>query len=190
MRVFPTLAGMSWPIVKRPIWQTIVNTSVSGRDVPATYWQYPLYEFDLTFTWLEPSDMEQLEGLYLSSYGRAGGFFFDAGAGDDAVQAQAFGVGDGASKTFLLLRSRGTFVQPVDGSFGARSATVNGVAAAATFSDVDGTVTFDAAPANGAALAWTGNYYYACRFKDDSNDFSQIVSQLWELQTLTLRTFR
>lgn len=188
--VFPTLPGLTWPVVKRPVWQTGVATSVSGRDVPSSYWQYPLYEFDLTFSWLDVSDMELLEGLFLSSKGRFGSFFFDAGPGDDTVANQAFGAGDGVTKTFTLVRARGIFTQPIDASFGARSVTVNGAAAAAAFSDADGTVTFTVAPAAGSALAWSGNYYYRCRFKSDSNDFSQFASELWDLGTLTLRTFR
>lgn len=190
MNVFPALSGLMWPIVKRPIAQTDINTSVSLREVRATYVQYPVYEFDLAFEWLDDSDMDQLEGLFEASLGAFGGFFFDAGPGDDAVNAQAFGAGDGVTTKFTLMRSRGIFTGPVDGSFGARVATVNGVAASATFSDTDGTVTFAAAPANGAALAWTGNYYYLCRFKTDSADFSQFVSELWELKQLTLRSYR
>ncbi len=190
MNVFPVLSGLTWPIVKRPIGQTDINTSVSGREVRATYWQYPVYEFDLTFSWLDQSDMDQLEGLFEASLGSFGSFFFDAGDGDDAVADQAFGAGDGVTTTFTLVRQRGIFTTPIDGSFGARSATVAGVAAAAAFSDTDGTVTFNAAPANAAALAWTGNYYYRCRFKTDSVDFSQFVSELSEVGQLTLRTFR
>jgi hypothetical protein len=188
--VFPTVAGLTWPIVKRPIGQTEVNTSVSLREVRTTYVQYPVYEFDLTFAWLDESDMEQLEGLFLSCLGSWGGFFFDAGSGDDEVTAQAFGVGDGVTTKFTLVRSRGTFTQPIDGSFGARVATVAGNVAAATFSDTDGTVTFAAAPANGAALAWSGNYYYRCRFKSDTTDFSQFVAELWENKQLSLRSYR
>lgn len=53
-----------------------------------------------------------------------------------------------------------------------------------------GLVTFNAAPLAGAALTWTGNYYYLVRFKDDHIETAQTMSNIFEASTITLRTFR
>jgi hypothetical protein len=48
-----------------------------------------------------------------------------------------------------------------------------------------GGVTFNAAPSIGASLAWTGKYYFRCRFKNDSLDqLKQIFTNHWTIQTL------
>jgi len=189
MNVYPTLAGLTWPITRNVIMTAVGGESVSGRYVGGTYFQYPLFEFNLTYAWFEPGDMDQLLGLFLESAGGAP-FLFDAGPGDDSVDQASFGAGDGATKTFPLLRSIGGFVLPVDATFGARTAYVAGAAASATFdSPSPGEVTFAAAPASGAALTWTGNYYYKVRFKNDHLSADEFLSQLHQ-GNVVLRTHR
>lgn len=43
-----------------------------------------------------------------------------------------------------------------------------------------GLVTFASAPLAGAALTWTGSFYYRCRFLQDSMDFDNFMQNLWQ----------
>ena len=186
MNVFPTLAGIKWPVVRRPMMNTR-GQEINRRFVGVSLWKYPQYEFDLDFEFLTPSDFDQLVGLFLESYGNVSPFWFDAGDGDDAVVKQAIGAGDGTTTTFTLLRATGSFTQPVDGSFGTRQAFVDDVATAATFTDT--TVTFSAAPGAGTAISWSGSYYYKCRFKQSNLELQEFLYELHS-NKLTLRTTR
>lgn len=47
-------------------------------------------------------------------------------------------------------------------------------------------VTFGAAPAAGAALTWTGQFYYRVRFKQDMMDFEQFMKDFWQLKKCEL----
>ena len=187
MNVFPDLPGLTWPVTRRHIFRTVGSESISGRFYGATYWEFPLYEFDLRFDYLLAGDFDLLVGLFLTSHGDQLPFWFDAGAGDNSVDEQAIGVGDGAETVFELLRSTGTFVQPVDASFGARTAYVDGSPVAATWQDT--TVTYTVAPAAATALAWSGNYYYQCRFKETEIDLDELVELLHQ-NALTIRSSR
>lgn len=42
------------------------------------------------------------------------------------------------------------------------------------------------APANGAALTWSGSFYWRVRFDLDQADFNNFLSQLWELKKIVL----
>lgn len=43
-----------------------------------------------------------------------------------------------------------------------------------------GLVTFNGAPVNGAALTWTGGFYYRCRFDEDSFEWTKFLNQWWQ----------
>jgi len=190
MNVYPALPGLGWPVSRTPKFTNKFQQTVSGRTVVSTYMQYPLYNFQLTYNYLSASDREQLKGFFLQQGGNLAGFWFDAGTGDDAVTAQAFGSGDGATTTFTLLRAVGGYTEPVAATFGTRKAYVAGSAASATFDSPNpGEVTFATAPASGSALTWTGNYYYQCRFKQSSQQLDEFMSKLYS-GDVELETYR
>lgn len=187
MKVYPRLPGIAWPVKKTPRFKNKRTESASGREVRVAFAQYPRYDFELTYAYLLQDHLDELAGFFESVGGGFAEFFYDNGLGDNACDRAGFGVGDGATTRFELFRSTGgQFAQPVGGSFGVRTAYVNGAAAAATFSDDDNTLTFDASPAAGAVLTWSGNYYYRCTFAADSAEYDQFMSQLYEWQTVKL----
>jgi hypothetical protein len=51
-------------------------------------------------------------------------------------------------------------------------------------------VTFAAAPAAGAAVSADFNWYWLCRFDDDSEDAEEFMARLYALRSLRLRTVR
>lgn len=109
MNVYPTLAGLAWPVARKPIFATLTQAAVSGREVRATYMQYPLYEFTLAYNYLLASDLAQLKGFFLQQQGSLQGFWLDAGPGDDSVSDQLFGIGDGVTTTFALIHAVGAY---------------------------------------------------------------------------------
>ncbi|MDI3260038.1 MAG: DUF2460 domain-containing protein, partial [Sinobacteraceae bacterium] len=102
--LFPQLSGLGWPIVKRPIWSTRVDTTLSGREVRSTYRQFPIYEFELPINYMTQADVGALQGLYLRSQGAFNTFLVDI-PNDDSVTDQYLATGDGATKNFQLQRS-------------------------------------------------------------------------------------
>ncbi len=48
-----------------------------------------------------------------------------------------------------------------------------------------GIVTFNDAPANAAALTWTGSFYYRCRFDADHYDWKKIVPGFWSASKIS-----
>lgn len=102
--VFPALPGIGWPIVKRPIWSTRVDTTLSGREVRSTYRQFPVYEFELPINYMTQADVGALQALYLQSKGALGTFLLDV-TNDDSATDQYVATGDGTTKQFQLQRS-------------------------------------------------------------------------------------
>jgi len=49
-------------------------------------------------------------------------------------------------------------------------------------------VQFASAPANTVTLLWSGSFFYRCRFSEDSVDFSERVSQVWDAKSLTFES--
>src|SRR5690625_5285492 len=115
MKVFPTLDGLAWPVTRRQINKTRIQTSASGREMRATYWRYPKFEFELTFNYLTEADYDALAGFFAARQGQLDSFYFDAGAGEPLDS------GTGGNYAFNLTRSLGSRVLPVDASFGDRS---------------------------------------------------------------------
>ena len=98
------------------------------------------------------------------------------------MTAQAFGTGDGATTAFQFKRSINSWVEPVYATYGA-SVYVNGTlkAPGVDYSiGAGGVITFTSAPAAAAALTWSGNFYYLCRFDQDDLTLKQIMSALWQ----------
>ena len=215
--VFPALAGQGWSVHKKPSFSTLVASHVSGREVRKANYQNPIWEFELVFDGLDSSasgaygglgaaSLQNLMGLFLSLGGQVGAFvYYDPT--DFAVSNQAFGVGDGTTTSFQLVRSLGGFaesiVAPVTSvttlsfpggvSVGASAPAITaaGVAVSSSaYSIANGVVTFTSAPASGAALAWSGYFGFLCRFSDDRLDFEQFMSNLWRVDSLKFRSVR
>lgn len=113
--IFPALPGISVEMSKTPIWNTTVHESVSGCSVALSSMTYPKYRYRLSFEVLRSgseAELQQLVGFYNRHGGRADTWlFFDEE--DCTVVNQQFGVGDGVTTDFYLVRDFGGFVEPV-----------------------------------------------------------------------------
>jgi uncharacterized protein (TIGR02217 family) len=217
--VFPALAGQGWSVHKKPAFATIVAGHASGREVRYANYVNPVWQFELSFDALDGTaggqygglgaqSMQALMGLFLQSQGQYGAFLYYDPT-DYAASAQPFGVGDGRTTAFSLRRSLGGFSEPVvapvtsattlsfpGGASVAASAPIlyaNGSTIAPSgysISNPGGVVTFTTAPANGAALTWTGCFGFLCRFDGDNLDFEQFMANLWRSQSVKFRSLR
>ena len=189
--VFPTLPGLKWPVVKSPIFNTRVQSSVSGKEVRLSYDAYPVWQYTLSFDMLRAgatAELQTLMGFYLARSGSFDTFLFND-VTDNAVTDQSIGTGNGTTVLFQLVRTYGGFIEPIQNTNSAPIIKVNGVTKTLTTDytiDQYGQVTFVTAPAAAATITWTGTYYYRVRFKTDMLQFSNFMSQLWEVGTCEL----
>lgn len=203
LNVYPVLAGRKWDVTKTAIWNTFAEQAAGGQEFRSGTMTYPLYEFELQYDYLLAADLANLLGFYLQQQGSLTPFYLDS-PNDDNIPAGspvAFGVGDGTTRSWNLLKSTGgLFSEPVGGTPGVFGISGNvGIVydngtpvATANYSASDGglggTITFTTAPTAGHTLTYSGPYTYIVRFKDDQLTVNQFMNQLWEQKGVTLRT--
>ncbi len=110
--VYPDFAGLTWPVVKRPIHKTGIKETPSGREFRTRYMTFPRHVIRLSYEWLTESEMQQLVGLFNAHGGAFESLLFDD-RDDRSVTNQVFAVGDGATTSFQLARTLGGFVEPI-----------------------------------------------------------------------------
>lgn len=190
--VFPDLPGLDIKVRKTPIWNTKIQTAVSGKELRAAFYSYPLYKFGLSFNFLRAgaeAELQSIVGFFNARRGRFDSFLFTDPI-DSVVADHVFGTGNGTAAAFHLVRTFGGNTEPVMNVNGAPTIKKDGVALTPTTDytiDAYGMVTFTVAPAAGAALTWSGAYYYRVRFEQDTTDFEQFLWMLWEAKRVELR---
>lgn len=193
--VFPTLPGLAWGQMKTPMWKTDVKESVSGMEFRAALMTYPRYRVTMSYEVLRAdsfnAELQQLIGFFNQRRGSFDSFLW-TDPDDNQVTNASFGTGDGTTKTFNLSRLYGGFAEPVIDLNGAPVIKVNGTTQAtpAQYTIANGKVTFVTAPANGAALTWTGSYYRRVRFMRDEADFEKFLQDLWSSKKVELITLK
>jgi uncharacterized protein (TIGR02217 family) len=192
--VFPTLAGLAFNIGRSPVWSTQVADSASGRQYTLSKRLYPLWHFKLPFEVLRAAggwtEWQTLVGFINARRGRYDDFLYQDPR-DCQVTAQSFGTGDGTVRTFQLLRTLGGFTEPVGGvNTGTATVYVNGTPTSVTFDSTQSLVTFAAPPALGAALTWTGQFYFRCRFMQDEISMEQFMQDMYTAKSVEFKSFR
>ncbi len=197
---FPALPGQGWSVHKRPAFATIVASHVSGREVRDALFRNPIWQFELTFDGLASDSvsypglgaesLQSLMGLFLQCQGQFGTFLYTDPT-DNAVAAQNFAVGDGATTNFPFARTLGGFLEPVGWVTSVSQVTLGGVVQSSGWSLVaPNSLAFVTAPASGALIGASFAYAFQCRFDDDAADFEQFMQNLWTLQSLKFRSVR
>lgn len=191
--VYPVLAGLSWPVKKTPSWNTRVQKTVSGRELRCKLYSYPLYAIDLQYEFLRAdqknAEFQSLIGFYNARGGQFDSFYFDDQS-DNTAQGQTFGVGDGATVSFQLVRTVGTFAEPVFALNGTPTILVDGSPTTDFTVGDRGKVVFNSPPPAGAVLAWSGQFYWVVRFAQDTMEFSEFLYNFWSLDKVQLTTFK
>jgi uncharacterized protein (TIGR02217 family) len=185
--VFPSLAGLEYPVVRTPIFRTLVQETASGEETRAALRLYPRWQWTLSFNFLRDdanNEFRTLLAFFLARKGSFDTFLFDD-IDDDAVTAQPIGHGDGATRGFQLVRSLNGFTEPVLQPLYV-TVYINGVQTSAWSFTGPGFITFSAAPASGAAITTDLTYRWPVRFVADQYDFSKFMNRLWEQKKLDL----
>ena len=181
--VFPSLPGLAWNVVRTPIWQTRTQTSVSGREVRQADWSYPRYGWELNFDFLrsDPSygELQTLIGFINQMQGGFGTFLY-TDEDDNAVNGQQIGTGDSVTVKFPLIRSFGSFIEPIGRLNSLSGVAVGGVNTVPTINYDDGTesgssLSFATPPVAGAEVVASFTYYWRCRFSADTTEFTKFL---------------
>lgn len=193
--VYPDLPGLKWPIRRTHIWKTLKAESVSGKEFSIAMMTHPLRRYTLSYEVLRAgaeAELQTIEGFFNLRQGSHDTFLYED-PDDHTVTSQTFGTGNGSKTQFFLVRTRGSFTEPVQSLNGAPVIKLDGVTKAAgvdyTLSSL-GVVTFAMPPAPGAALTWSGTYYWRCKFLQDTADFDQFLKDLWQLGRVEFRTVK
>jgi uncharacterized protein (TIGR02217 family) len=191
MAVFPSLPGITWGSSKAPSFNTQSFRAASGFEVRAALMQYPLWTFTLSYELLRDNvannELKTMVGFFNARKGAFEAFLY-TDPSDNTVTLGNFGTGNGSTLGFQLSRSLGGFSEPVQNLNTTPSIYVNGVLKTLTTDysiSSTGLVTFVTAPAAGAALTWSGTFYYRVRFVNDTAEFSQFLYNLFELKKLS-----
>jgi hypothetical protein len=101
--IFPTLPGLTFDVVRTPIWNTEKQKALSGKRSTLAYMQYPLIHFELTFSLLRddvsPSEVQQIVGLFNAVQAGYDTFLF-TDPDFNAAHYMQFATGDGVTTVF------------------------------------------------------------------------------------------
>ena len=213
--LFPKIRGLAWQIVKNPTFSTEIQESLAGREVRVQNFQNPIWEFTLSYEYLlndpksrdenEQTPLETLIGFFLARGGQFDDFLLNetdlTGRLEDSVYSgQPIGVGDGATKSFQLVRNAGGFMEAVQNPMN-QTATVylNGVAKlqGTDYTIANGLVTFTVAPAASISITADFVFLHRVRFHTGTSrsgkegiEFSNFSYQLYECKEVQLISVR
>jgi uncharacterized protein (TIGR02217 family) len=185
LAVFPSLAGLEYPVVRTPIFRTLIQETASGAESRAALQLYPRWQWTLSFNFLRDDSNNEFRTLLAFFLARKGAFdaFLFEDSDDNNVTGQSIGVGNGSNKVFQLVRSLGGFTEPVLTPV-TETIYVNHVATSAYAFTGPGQITFSSAPGNGAGITADIGYVWPVRFMADQYDFSKFMNRLWEQKKL------
>jgi len=192
--VFPTLTGLGWNMKRTEMWKTRVQEAISGKEVRLADWTYPRHQWELTFEFLLQgtlnsrtlTDFATLSGFFNLRQGVYDSFLY-TDPDDNTVTGQTIGTGDGSTTVFQLLRTFGSFIEPVLAPNTINAIKLNGVTQGGgsySVSSTTGQITFNSAPGNGVAITADFTYYFRCRFVDDTMDFEKFMKQLYSTKSV------
>jgi uncharacterized protein (TIGR02217 family) len=197
--IFPTLPGLAWSVTKAPTFQTRIQRAVSGHEVRALDYPYPLWQFTLVFAFLRDNpeagfdELRSLMGFYLLCQGAYGTFLFQDPS-DFQISNQYLGTGDSSTYIFQLQRTMGTslpgggFTEPIIAPKAINTIYFDGITQNASSYSVDpntGLVSFTTPPSTGLVITADFSYWFRCRFIDDSYSFENFMYQLWQVKKLS-----
>lgn len=191
--VYPALPGLAFGVRRNVIAPPVtIKTTPSQREYRARDATLPRYRYTIVYEFLRSdATFAELQAI-VGFFNRHGGSFDDfrfTDPDDNAVTANAFGVGNGSNKVFQILRTFGNFSEPVRDLNGAPLIYVNGaLRTLGTHYSISATglVTFVTAPGAGQPVTWTGSFYRRVRFARDEAEFTKFMQDLWDAKQVEL----
>jgi uncharacterized protein (TIGR02217 family) len=206
--IYPTLIGQTFPVIKRPIWNTVRAVAASGKDYAHSYWTYPTWEWDIPYDYLPDAvangttanDLRTLIGFFNAVQGDYARFLF-RDPDFNSVTAQYIGVGNGTQTVFTIINSFGLgannqteptgFVNtgaPVNVYFnGTLQTSGYGIVTTVPMSQ---TINFTTAPASSVTITMDYAFWYWCRFKDPTYDFEKFADKFWDTKKVTVHSVK
>lgn len=189
------LPGLAFSVHKRPTFKTKITEAASGNEVRTALAQYPRWDFELTYEFLEDSSgadssLKTIMGFFLARQGSFDSWLFKD-PDDYLVTAGYCGEADAVTTEFPFCRTMGEFHEKVGQVDTAN--TINVYVDGVLVDPADYTVTlpnlivFDSAPTSGDVTA-DFQFFFACRFLEDQMDFEKFMDKLWSLQTCDFRS--
>jgi uncharacterized protein (TIGR02217 family) len=200
--LFPTLTmptgSYTWPIAKYHEFSTIVLPTASLRgELAKSLSLYALWHFDLDFALLAgdlnvvTSAVASVIGFHMQMRGSYSTWLFNDPYDNATIGNVQFGIGDGATLAFQLIRPIAGGTDIIQNLNGAPTILVNDVVQSAGGYTVSptGVITFSSAPAAGSTLKWNGLFYFRCRFDNDKlSDLRQIAPSTWDVHSVAFHT--
>jgi uncharacterized protein (TIGR02217 family) len=197
-RLFPALIGLAIAQKHAPTFRTRATSSVSFTEARIGYAAYPIWRLELAYEFLRSAaaynELDKIRAFFTACGGARDSFLY-TNPDDNQVTDHQFGIGDGTTTQFQLLRTltdggTNTFSEPVQNVNALTNIKDNGVtkASPADYSvSATGLVTFTSAPAAAHPLTWSGTYYWRVRFEEDALEFEKFMYQLYSLGKVALR---
>ena len=192
--LFPDLC-IGYDFVKKPMFNTKIMTSVSGRELRASYQAVPKYEISLSLPILRESkkEIQKIEDFFIDRRGAFDSFLFKM-PWDNEYDCTF--VGDGQTDTFQLYKKSGEGVIPLGNTeiFETEDPLMwdedldrpmwndlNTRMWAMQYGiSKNGLLTMPVPLATGDTLKVKGTFYYRCRFADDGQAFTLFSYRLWK----------
>jgi uncharacterized protein (TIGR02217 family) len=165
---------MAAGLKKTPNFNTVRQKGAAGINSAFALKPYCTWDFEFSLDHITghehtaSSVVAQMLGTFMATAGGAALFLFTDPQDCSVLHAQ-FGTGNGTTTAFQLSRNIYGYPDIIQNPNGTPTIYVSGVSTTCSISST-GVVTFSSAPANGAALTWTGYFYYLCRFAEDTLD--------------------
>lgn len=197
--LYPALPGLKFEFLRYYMPSSDVQSALSGKASAISYRAFPLVHFEFDYEFLRDYNGEKqaLEGLINQMDGRFDSFLFNDPDFHTAT-AQSFGTVASGTTTYQLVVTnqnvggpgRAELVQNVNPGVTPTLYAGGTVIPSGHYSiGPTGIVTFSTLPTVGAALTWTGAFYYRCRFDEDHYDFKKIMVGLWSVDKITFTSF-
>lgn len=160
-----------------PEFSTNVQQLASGAEKRNADWAICRHKYTAPYSNITDEAYLAIKQVFLIVRGRCHSFLHKD-YGDYQAVDEPFGMGDGVTKVFQLQKvstvagTSATYVRTINKPVAGATYKVAGVATGAALDTNTGLVTFAAAPANGAALTWTGEFRVQVRFDIDYMPFS------------------
>jgi hypothetical protein len=133
--VLPSLAGLGIDVTRTPVFDTVVQQSISGKETRIARQLYPRYQWDVMFNVLRSAggytEYQQLIGFFNARQGQFDTFLYQD-ADDNAVTGQTIATADSVTTAFQLVRAFGGNVEPVLAPNTVSAVYVNGVSTPST----------------------------------------------------------
>ena len=188
--LFPDLC-IGYDFVKKPMFNTKIMTSVNGRELRASYQAVPKYEISLSLPILRESkkEIQKIEDFFIARRGAFDSFLFKMPLNNEY---ECTFVGDGSTTSFQLYKGAlplgNTEIfetedppmwdedldRPMWTDLNTRMWEMQyGISK-------NGVLTLPVPLAAGDSVTVKGNFYYRCRFADDSQAFTLFSYRLWK----------